>query len=49
MNMAKEETKKLTDKLPDQANRDDIMIEFYLRKKWEGTQSIMLHSSSEEY
>ena len=35
MNMAKEEAKKLIDKLPDQANWDDIMYEFYVRKKLE--------------
>jgi len=34
MNMAKEEAKKLIDKLPDQANWDDIMYEFYVRKNW---------------
>ncbi len=35
MDMAKEEAKKLIDKLPDQANWDDIMYEFYVRKKLE--------------
>ena len=35
MNIAKEEAKKLIDKLPDQANWDDIMYEFYVRKKLE--------------
>jgi hypothetical protein len=33
MNIAKEEAKKLIDKLPDQATWDDIMYEFYVRKK----------------
>ncbi|MBI4766186.1 MAG: hypothetical protein HY787_16565 [Deltaproteobacteria bacterium] len=35
MNIAKEEAKKLIDKLPDQASWDDIMYEFYVRKKLE--------------
>ncbi len=35
MNIAKEEARKLIDKLPDQANWDDIMYEFYVRKKLE--------------
>jgi hypothetical protein len=35
MNGAKEEAKKLIDKLPDQATWDDIMYEFYVRKKIE--------------
>ncbi len=35
MEMAKEEARKLIDKLPDQANWDDIMYEFYVRKKLE--------------
>ena len=34
MSMAKEEAKKLIDKLPDQANWDDIMYEFYVRRNW---------------
>jgi len=33
MNIAKEEAIKLIDKLPDQATWDDIMYEFYVRKK----------------
>jgi hypothetical protein len=33
MNMAKEEAKILIDRLSDQANWDDIMYEFYVRKK----------------
>ena len=35
MDIAKEEARKLIDKLPDQANWDDIMYEFYVRKKLE--------------
>lgn len=35
MNIAKEEAKKLIDKLPDQSTWDDIMYEFYVRKKLE--------------
>jgi len=35
MNIAKEEARKLIDKLPDQATWDDIMYEFYVRKKLE--------------
>jgi len=35
MNIAKEEAKKLIEKLPDQASWDDIMYEFYVRKKLE--------------
>ncbi|OIP28959.1 MAG: hypothetical protein COW04_10965 [Deltaproteobacteria bacterium CG12_big_fil_rev_8_21_14_0_65_43_10] len=35
MNIAKEEAIKLIDKLPDQATWDDIMYEFYVRKKLE--------------
>ena len=35
MNIAKEEAKKLIDKLPDQATWDDIMYEFYVKKKLE--------------
>jgi len=33
MSIIKEEAKKLIDKLPDQANWDDIMYEFYVKKK----------------
>ena len=33
MSIAKEEAKKLIDKLPDQATWDDIMYEFYVKKK----------------
>jgi hypothetical protein len=33
MNITKEEAKKLIDKLPDQATWDDIMYEFYVKKK----------------
>ncbi|GBE04338.1 hypothetical protein BMS3Abin09_01272 [bacterium BMS3Abin09] len=33
MNPAKEEAKKLIDKLPDQATWDDIIYEFYVKKK----------------
>ena len=35
MNIAKEEARKLINKLPDQATWDDIMYEFYVRKKIE--------------
>jgi len=35
MNIAKEEAKKLIEKLPDQASWDGIMYEFYVRKKLE--------------
>jgi len=35
MNIAKEEAMKLINKLPDQATWDDIMYEFYVRKKLE--------------
>ena len=35
MNIAKKEAKKLIDKLPDQATWDDIMYEFYVKKKLE--------------
>lgn len=35
MNIAKEEAKKLIEKLPEQASWDDIMYEFYVRKKLE--------------
>lgn len=35
MQVAKEEAKKLIDKLPEQATWDDIMYEFYVRKKLE--------------
>ncbi|MCK4448033.1 MAG: hypothetical protein KAW56_13250 [Candidatus Marinimicrobia bacterium] len=35
MNIAKEEAKKLIDKLSDQATWDDIMYEFYVKKKLE--------------
>ena len=33
MGIIKEEAKKLIDKLPDQATWDDIMYEFYVKKK----------------
>ncbi len=33
MDIAKEEAKRLIDKLPDQASWNDIMYEFYVRKK----------------
>lgn len=33
MNIVKEEAKKLIDKLPDQATWDDIIYEFYVKKK----------------
>ena len=36
MNPAKDEAKKLIDKLPDQATWDDIIYEFYVKKKLEG-------------
>jgi len=35
MNIAKEEARKLIDKLPEQASWDDIMYEFYVKKKLE--------------
>lgn len=35
MHIAKEEARKLIDKLPEQATWDDIMYEFYVRKKLE--------------
>ncbi len=35
MKAAKEEAKKLIDKLPAQASWDDIMYEFYVKKKLE--------------
>jgi hypothetical protein len=35
MNIAKEEARKLIDKLPDQATWDDIIYEFYVKKKIE--------------
>ena len=35
MNIAKEEARKLINKLPVQATWDDIMYEFYVRKKIE--------------
>ena len=35
MNIAKEEAKRLIDNLPDQATWDDIMYEFYVKKKLE--------------
>ncbi len=35
MSIAKEEAKKLIDRLPDQASWDDIMYEFYVRQKLE--------------
>jgi predicted transcriptional regulator len=35
MDIAKEEAKKLLEKLPDQATWDDILYEFYVRKKLE--------------
>ena len=33
MSMVKEEVKKLIDRLPEQATWDDIMYEFYVKKK----------------
>ena len=33
MNVTKKEAKKLIDSLPDQATWDDIMYEFYIKKK----------------
>ena len=33
MSIIKEEAKKLIDKLPEQATWDDIMYEFYVKKK----------------
>ena len=33
MHIVKEEAKELIDKLPDQATWDDIMYEFYVKKK----------------
>ena len=33
MSMVKEEAKKLIDRLPEQATWDDIMYEFYVKKK----------------
>ena len=33
MSIVKEEAKKLIDKLPDKATWDDIMYEFYVKKK----------------
>ncbi|MEA1998528.1 MAG: hypothetical protein U9N61_04280 [Euryarchaeota archaeon] len=33
MNIAKEEAKKLIDRLPDHATWDDIMYELYVKKK----------------
>ncbi len=33
MSIVKEEAKKLIDKLPDEATWDDIMYEFYVKKK----------------
>jgi hypothetical protein len=33
MHFVKEEAKRLIDKLPDQATWDDIMYEFYVKKK----------------
>jgi hypothetical protein len=33
MNITKEEAKKLIDSLPDQVTWDDIMYEFYVKKK----------------
>lgn len=35
MNIAKEEARRLIEKLPEQATWDDIMYEFYVRKKLE--------------
>ena len=35
MNIAKDEARKLINKLPDQATWDDIMQEFYVKKKLE--------------
>jgi predicted transcriptional regulator len=36
MNIVKKEAKKLIDKLPDNATRDDIMYELYVKKKIAG-------------
>lgn len=33
MNIVKEEARRLIDKLPDQATWDDIIYEFYVKKK----------------
>jgi len=33
MNIVKEEAKKLIDKMPEQATWDDIIYEFYVKKK----------------
>lgn len=33
MNIVKEEAKRLIDKLPEQATWDDIIYEFYVKKK----------------
>jgi predicted transcriptional regulator len=35
MSVAKEEAKKILDKIPDNATWDDIMYEFYVRQKIE--------------
>ena len=35
MSVAKEDAKKLLDRIPDTASWDDIMYEFYVRKKIE--------------
>jgi len=35
MNIVKEEARRLIDKLPEQATWDDIMYEFYVKKKLE--------------
>ena len=35
MSIAKEEAKRLLDAIPDDANWDDIMYQFYVRKKIE--------------
>lgn len=44
MNIVKEEARKLINKLPDQATWDDIMYEFYVRKKIE----VALKAAEEE-
>ena len=36
MSSVKEEAKRLVEELPDQATWDDIMYEFYVKKKVEG-------------
>ncbi len=37
MSLAKEEARKLLDKIPDNATWDDIMYQFYVRKKVEAS------------